>query len=37
MKVSEQYRIAASPGNQILGLIRRNRAYKETGLLVPAI
>ena len=24
MKVSEQYRIAASEGNQVLGMIRRN-------------
>ena len=29
MKVSEQCCIAASEGNQILGLIRRNRTYKE--------
>ena len=29
MKVSEQYGIAASKGNQILGLIRRNITYKE--------
>ena len=29
MKVSEQCVIAASKGNQILGLIRRNIAYKE--------
>ena len=29
MKVSEQSRIAASKGNQILGLIRRNITYKE--------
>ena len=35
MKVSEQCRIAASNGNQILGMIRRNRTYKEKGLIVP--
>ena len=29
MKVSEQCGTAASKGNQILGLIRRNIAYKE--------
>ena len=29
MKVSEQCRIAASNGNAILGLIRRNITYKE--------
>ena len=29
MKVSEQCRIAASRSNQILGMIRRNRKYKE--------
>ena len=29
MKVSEQYGIAASKGNQILGLFRRNITYKE--------
>ena len=29
MKVSEQCGIAASKGNQILGLIRRNTTYKE--------
>ena len=27
MKVSEQYRIAASKGNQVLGMIRRNITY----------
>ena len=27
--------IAASKGNQILGMIRRNLTYKETGLIVP--
>ena len=35
MKVSEQCRIAASKGNQILGMIRRNITYKEKGLIVP--
>ena len=30
MKVSEQCGIAASKGNQIIRLIRRNTAYKET-------
>ena len=29
MKVSEQCRIAASKGNQILGMIRRNITYKK--------
>ena len=29
IKVSEQFGITASKGNQILGLIRRNRTYKE--------
>ena len=29
MKVSEQCGIAASKGNKILGLIRRNITYKE--------
>ena len=35
MKVSEQCRIAASKGNQILGMIRRNITYKENSLIVP--
>ena len=35
MKVSEQYGIAASKGNQILGLIRRNITYKEKNLIIP--
>ena len=35
MKVSEKCGIAASKGNQILGLIRRNIAYKETKLIIP--
>ena len=35
MKVSEQCGIAASKGNQILGLIRRTITYKEKQLTVP--
>ena len=35
MKVSEQRRIAASKGNQILGLNRRTITYKEKQLIVP--
>ena len=35
MKVSEQCRIAASKGNQILGIIRRTITYKEKQLVVP--
>ena len=35
MKVSEQCGIAASKGNQILGLIRRNITYKEKKLIIP--
>ena len=35
MKVSEQCRIAASQGNQVLGMIRRNITYKEKSLIVP--
>ena len=35
MKVSEQCGIAASKGNQILGLIRRTITYKEKYLIVP--
>ena len=35
MKVSEQCRIAASKGNQVLGMIRRNITYKENILIVP--
>ena len=34
-KVSEQCRIAASKGNQIIGMIRRNITYKEKSLIVP--
>ena len=33
--VSEQCRIAASKGNQVLGMIRRNITYKEKSLIVP--
>ena len=35
MKVSEQSGIAASKGNQILGLIRRNITYKGKQLIIP--
>ena len=35
MKVSEQCRIAASKGNQFLGMIRRNITHKEKSLIVP--
>ena len=35
MKVSEQCRIAASKGNQVLEMIRRNITYKEKSLNVP--
>ena len=35
MKVSEQCGIAASKGNQILGLIRRTIMYTEKQLIVP--
>ena len=35
MKVSEQCRIAASQGNQVLGMIRRNITYKDKSLIVP--
>ena len=35
LKVSEQCRIAASKGNQVLGMIRRNITYKENSLIVP--
>ena len=34
MKVSEQCRIAASKGDQVIGMIRRNITYKEKSLLV---
>ena len=35
MKVSEQCGIAASKGNQILGLIRRKITYKGKKLIIP--
>ena len=35
MKVSEQCRIAASKGNQVLGMIRRNITYKDKRLIIP--
>ena len=35
MKVSEQCGIAASKGNQTVGLIRRTSMYKEKQLIVP--
>ena len=35
MKVSEQCTIAASKGNQVLGMIRRNITYKEKSLIIP--
>ena len=35
MKVSELCRIAASRGNQIIGMIRRNIIYKENSFIVP--
>ena len=34
-KVSEPCRIAASKGNQVLGMIRRNITYKDNSLIVP--
>ena len=34
MKVSEQCRIAASKGNQVLGMIRRNITYKKEKSLI---
>ena len=34
MKVSDQCRITASKGNQIIGLIRRTTMYKEKQLIV---
>ena len=34
MEVSEQCRIAASKGNHIRGMIRRNITYEEKGLIV---
>ena len=35
MNVSEQCIIAASKGNQIILMIRRNITYKEKGFIVP--
>ena len=35
MNDSEQCRIAASKGHQVLGMILRNIIYKETSLIVP--
>ena len=35
MKVSEQCRIAASKGNHVLGMIRRDITYKEKSLIIP--
>ena len=35
MKISEQCKIAASNGNQVVGMIRRNITYKENSLIVP--
>ena len=35
IKVSEQCRIAASKGNQVLGIIRRNITYKDKRVIVP--
>ena len=35
MNVSEQCRIAASQGNQVIGMNRRNITYKENSLIVP--
>ena len=35
MKVSEQCRIAASKGNQVFGMLRRNITYKEKFLIIP--
>ena len=35
MKVSQQFVITASKGNQIIGLIRRNITYKEKELIIP--
>ena len=32
MKVSEQCRIAASTGNQVMGMIRRNITYKDKSI-----
>ena len=37
MKVSEQCKIAASKGIEVLGMIRRNITHKESVLLYPFI
>ena len=37
MKISEQCDIAASKGNQIIGLIRRNITYKEKSYLYLSV
>ena len=34
MKVSEQCKLAASQGNQVLGMIKINITYKEKSLIV---
>ena len=35
IKVSEQCSVAASKGNQLIGLIRRNTIYKVKNLIIP--
>ena len=35
MEVSEQCRLAAFKGNQIIGMIRRHITYKDKSLTVP--
>ena len=35
MTVSEQCRIAATEGNQVIRMIRRNITYKEKSFIVP--
>ena len=35
MKVPEQCRIAASKGNHVIGMIRRNITYKYKSLIAP--
>ena len=35
INVSEQCRIAASKGKEVLGMIRRNITHKENSLIVP--
>ena len=34
MKVSVQCRVAASKGNQVIGMIRRNITYKDKSLII---